>query len=103
MTWILAVAGLISAVILPFIIALIQKYEWSTHTKRLIAIITTIVVGMAAAVATGMPTPETLVTFILAVIGAMNLAYALFKKLGITVKWLDALTELGSKTEVKRE
>lgn len=99
MTWGIAIAGLVTAFVLPFVIALIKRNQWSDNTKRWIAVIVTVLVGIAAGYIFGIPTPDTLAMFVVAIYGAMNMAYALFKSLGITVKWLDALSDLGSVKE----
>lgn len=96
MSWTIAIAGLVSAFVLPFVIALIKRNQWSENVKRWIAVIVTVLVGIAAGILFGVPTPETLAVFVTAVYGAMNVAYALFKSIGITVNWLDALSDLGS-------
>lgn len=96
MSWTIAIAGLVSAFVLPFVIALIKRNQWSKNVKRWIAVIVTVLVGIAAGILFGVPTPETLAVFVTAVYGAMNVAYALFKSIGITVNWLDALSDLGS-------
>lgn len=96
MSWTIAIAGLVSAFVLPFVIALIKRNQWSENVKRWIAVIVTVFVGIAAGILFGVPTPETLAVFVTAVYGAMNVAYALFKSIGITVNWLDALSDLGS-------
>lgn len=101
MSWTVAIAGLISAFVLPFVIALIKRNQWSENVKRWVAVIVTVLVGIAAGVLFGIPTPETLAVFVVAVYGAMNAAYALFKSIGITVNWLDALSDLGSAENVK--
>lgn len=101
MSWTVAIAGLISAFVLPFVIALIKRNQWSENVKRWVAVIVTVLVGIAAGVLFGIPTPETLAVFVVAVYGAMNAAYALFKSIGITVNWLDALSDLGSAEKVK--
>ena len=101
MSWTVAIAGLISAFVLPFVIALIKRNQWSENVKRWVAVIVTVLVGIAAGVLFGVPTPETLAVFVVAVYGAMNAAYALFKSIGITVNWLDALSDLGSAENAK--
>jgi hypothetical protein len=99
MSWIVAIAGLVTAIILPFVVALLQQDRWTANTKRLIAIIITVLVGIATAIIAGIPTPETIVIYVLGIIGAMNMAYALFKAIGITSSWLDALTAAFAKKE----
>lgn len=101
MSWTVAIAGLVSAFVLPFAIALIKRNQWSENIKRWVAIIVTVLVGIAAGVLFGVPTSETLAVFVAAVYGAMNVAYALFKSIGITVSWLDALSDLGSATKAE--
>ena len=101
MSWTVAIAGLVSAFVLPFVIALIKRNQWSENVKRWVAIVVTVLVGIAAGILFGIPTPETLAVFVVAVCGAMNVAYALFKSIGITVNWLDALSDIGSTMKVE--
>lgn len=96
--WILPIATLILCVVVPYVVNLCKKAEWSTNTKRWISIIFSVIAGVATALLSGMPTPETLVTWVLAVVGGVQIAYAAFKAIGITSGWLDALEGVGSKT-----
>lgn len=99
MEWIVPIATLIIVVVLPYVVNLCKKAEWSANTKRWIAIGLSLVVGLATGVLGGIPTPETLVTWVLAVIGGTQVAYAAFKAIGVTSNWLDALEGVGSKKE----
>lgn len=96
--WIIPVATLILCVVIPYVVNLCKKAEWSTAAKRWLAIIFSIVAGVATALLSGIPTAETLVTWVLAVVGGVQLAYTAFKSIGVTSGWLDALEGIGSKT-----
>lgn len=101
MKWIVPIATLIVCVVLPYVVNLCKKTQWSTNTKRWIAIALSLIVGIATAVISGAPTPETLVTWVLAVIGGTQVAYSAFKSIGVTSGWLDALEGIGSDTSVE--
>lgn len=96
-TWITAIATLVICVVLPYVVNLCKKTQWSTNTKRWLAIGLSLLVGAATGIISGIPTPETLVTWVLAVIGGTQVAYSAFKSIGITSNWLDALEDIGSK------
>lgn len=96
--WVISLATLVLCVVIPYVVNLCKKTEWSTNTKRWIAIVFSVVAGVATALLSGMPTAETLVTWVLAVVGGVQIAYAAFKAIGITSDLLDALEGVGSKT-----
>ena len=99
MEWIAPIATLIICVVLPYVVNLCKKASWSTNAKRWIAIVLSFVVGIATGLLAGLPTAETFVTWVLAVIGGTQVAYSAFKSIGVTSGWLDALEGIGSKTE----
>lgn len=99
MEWIAPIATLIICVVLPYVVNLCKKAEWSANVKRWLAIALSVIVGVATGLLAGVPTPETLVTWVLAVIGGTQVAYAAFKAIGVTSGWLDALEGVGSKNE----
>lgn len=97
--WITQVATLIICVVLPYVVNLCKNTAWSKTAKRWIAIVVSVIVGVATGIISGIPTPDMFVTWILAVIGGTQIAYAAFKSIGITSNWLDALDGVGNKTE----
>lgn len=96
--WIMPIATLILCVVLPFVVNLCKQQTWSAGMSRWIAIIFSVIAGIATGLLSGMPTPETLVTWVLAVIGGVQLAYSAFKAIGVTSGWLDALEGVGTKS-----
>ena len=101
MEWVVPVATLVICVVLPYVVNLIKKSTWSTNTKRWIAIVISLIVGVATGVLQGLPTSETFVTWVLAVIGGVQVAYSLFKAIGVTSGWLDALEGIGSNQDIQ--
>ena len=99
MEWITPIATLIIVVVLPYVVNLCKKASWSTNAKRWIAIVLSLVVGIATGLLAGLPTAETFVTWVLAVIGGTQIAYSAFKSIGVTSNWLDALEGVGVKDE----
>lgn len=96
MEWVNPIATLIISLVLPFVVSLCTTLEMSSAVKRWVAVVFSIISGVATGIITGAPSPETLVTWALAVIGGTQAAYSLFKSVGITSKALDALASVGS-------
>ena len=97
--WAVAIGGLLMSVVIPYVVNLCARQEWSGEVKRWLAIGLSLAVGVIAGVAAGLPTPETLVTWALAVVGATQVAYGLFKQIGVTDSWLEALLSIGESKE----
>lgn len=97
--WIAPIATLIICVVLPYVVNLCKKSQWSNEVKRWLAIGISVLAGIATGVISGIPTPATFVTWVLAVIGGVQVAYTLFKGIGVTSGWLDALEGIGSQTD----
>lgn len=96
MTTIQAALAVISSVILPFIIQAIKSEAMGGNAARWVAIAVSALCGALTAMANGIPTdPSAWVTSIFACVGGVQVAYAAFKSVGITDKWLDALLALG--------
>lgn len=91
-----AIATLVLIVVLPYVVNLCKSSTWDGNVKRWVAIAISAVAGLATGLLAGVPTSETLVTWVLAVIGGTQTAYALFKAIGVTSGWLDALEGVGS-------
>lgn len=98
-TWIAPVATIVVCVVIPYVVNLCKNQTWSSNVKRWLAIAFSIIGGLAVGFISGAPTPETFVTWVLAVIGGVQIAYAAFKSVGVTSGWLDALEGVGSKTD----
>ena len=84
-------AGLTVATVLvvPYIVQAIKTKAMTGGVARWTAI-------AVSAMAGGVPTdPSAWVTSIFACVGGVQVAYAAFKSVGITDKWLDALLALG--------
>lgn len=101
MTWTTAIAGAVLALGIPYVVALMARQNWSSTVKRCVAIAASCVAGVATAIITGTPTPETLVLYALAVIGGVQAAYSAFKAIGVTSSWLDALGAVGAPKDGK--
>lgn len=99
MEWIVPVSTLIVVVVLPFLVNLCTTEEISSNAKRWIVIVCSLAVGIATGLISGLPTAETLVTWVLAVIGGVQLAYSAFKAIGLTNGWLEALQGIGTSVD----
>ena len=78
------IATLIVCVVLPYVVNLCKKAEWSTNVKRWLAIGLSLIVGEATGIISVTPTPEILETWVLAVIGDTQIAYSAFNSIGVT-------------------
>lgn len=96
MTGIQAVAAVALSVVVPFIVQAIKTEALTGNAARIIALAASVVAGVVTSLVGGIPTePAGWVTCIFALIGGVQTAYTLFKGVGITSKWLDALLALG--------
>jgi hypothetical protein len=85
-----------TVLVVPYIVQAIKSKAMGGNTARWLAIAVSALCGALTAVADGMPTdPGAWVTSIFACVGGVQVAYAAFKSVGITDKWLDALLALG--------
>lgn len=88
-------AALVIAVVLPFVIALLQGETWSANVKNWIAIAICALTGAAYMVTSGIAiTPENITAVVMVFVGGTQIAYRAFKGIGITSKFLDALTSV---------
>ena len=100
MTYGTVIAAVIVSVILPFAVNLIKNKAVSSNAASWLAIAISAACGLGTAFASGMPSsPEEVLAAVFAVIGGVQVAYRLFKSVGVTNKWLDNLEGIGSKTD----
>lgn len=91
-----AICLIVTSLVVPYVVALIRNSTISGNVARWVAIGVSIVAGIAAGLIGGIPsTVGAWVTCVFASIGGVQTAYALFKSVGVTSGWLDALMELG--------
>lgn len=90
-----AIALIITALVVPYVVQLIKAEAVTGNAARWLAIGISLLAGVVCALVGGIPgTPGAWIACIVAAIGAVQLAYAAFKSVGITSKWLDALQAL---------
>lgn len=92
-------AGLTVATVLvvPCIVQAIKTKAMTGNVARWIAIAASAGCGALTAMAGGIPAdPSAWVTSIFAAVGGVQVAYAAFKAVGVTDKWLDALLAMGT-------
>lgn len=96
MTGIEAIALLVTALVVPYVVALIKNQTLTGNKARWIAIGVSVAAGLVTAFVSGIPaTPLAWISCILAAVGAVQLAYSAFKSVGITCGWLEALNTIG--------
>lgn len=101
MTEIQASLTVVTVLVVPYIVQAIKTQAMSGNAARWIAIAASVLAGALTAMAGGVPTdPASWVTSIFAAVGGVQVAYAAFKSVGVTSKWLDSLLALG---DVKKE
>lgn len=94
--WLPAIGAVITALIIPFAVNLCVTVSMSGTAKRVLAIVFSVLGGLAIALTTGTPTPDNLVMWCLAVLGGVQAAYTAFKAVGVTSGMLDALLGIGN-------
>lgn len=94
MDYIYPICTLILVLVLPFVINLVKNSTWDSSVKLWVAIIFSGLSGLATGLIGGIPDASTLVTWVLSVVGGVQVAYTAFKSAGVTSKWLDALEDI---------
>lgn len=95
MTALEAVSLVVATIIVPFVVQLIKQQAIEGNAARWVAIGVSLIAGICAGFVGGIPdTAAAWVTCIFAAIGGVQVAYAAYKSVGITNKWLDALASL---------
>lgn len=85
-------------ILTPLLVAIVATVKTSSQMKGILALIVSIVIGLATAYASDLVSAANMLGSILAAYGAAQVAYiALFKPLGIT-SWI--LDNLGTKATV---
>ena len=85
-----------TVLVVPYIVQAIKSKAMTGNAARWTAIAMSALCGALTAMANGMPTDASAwVTSIFACVGGVQVAYAAFKTVGVTDKWLDALLALG--------
>lgn len=96
MTAIQAALTIATVVVVPYIVQAIKTEAMSGTAARWLAISVSAACGALTALAGGLPSdPAACVTAVFAAVGGVQVAYAAFKSVGVTSKWLDALLALG--------
>lgn len=102
MTIIEAIALVVTALVVPYVVALIRNEAITSNRARWLAVGVSVLAGIVAGLVGGIPaTPGDWVTCIFAAVGGVQVAYTAFKSVGVTSKWLTALMEVGAKNDVK--
>jgi hypothetical protein len=102
MTITYGISLIVTSIVLPFVVALLQNEAWSARTKEWIAVAVCLVAGVAYVVQSGLPLSDVVpvaVTFV----GGTQTAYLLFTAVGIKSKILDALARVKLTVEPKAD
>lgn len=92
MTIMQATAAVVLSVIVPFAVQLIKTEALTGKAARCLALACSLLAGVVTGFVGGVPAdPAAWVTCAFAVVGGVQAAYTLFKSVGFTSKWLDAL------------
>jgi hypothetical protein len=92
-----AASTVLLVLVIPFAIQAIKTKAMSANASRVVALALSLAAGAIAGFINGIPaTPALWVAVIFAMVGGIQTAYAAFKAVGITNKWLDALLEIGN-------
>lgn len=100
MTIMQAGAAIVLSLIVPFAVQLIKTQAMEGKAARLLALACSLLAGIVTGLVGGVPSdPGAWVTCAFAVVGGVQAAYTLFKGVGFTSKWLDALLGVGNVKE----
>ncbi|WP_294162225.1 hypothetical protein [uncultured Senegalimassilia sp.] len=100
MTIMQAGAAIVLSLIVPFAVQLIKTEAMEGKAARILALACSLLAGIVTGLVGGTPSdPGAWVTCAFAVVGGVQAAYTLFKGVGITSKWLDALLAVGNVKE----
>lgn len=102
MTIMEAIALLVTALLVPYVVSLIRNEAITGNRARWLAVGVSALAGVVAAFVGGIPTsPAEVVACVFAAVGGTQVAYTAFRSVGVTSKWLTALMEVGSNDSVK--
>ena len=97
MTIVQAVAAIVSVLVVPFLVQAIKTHAMSGNVARFVSILVSIAAGVIIGFVGGIPAnPGAWLTAVFAIVGGVQTAYAAFRAVGITDRWLDALLNLGN-------
>lgn len=92
MTIMQALAAVVLSIAVPWAVQLIKTEAMTGKAARILALGCSLLAGVVTGFVGGVPAdPGAWVTCAFAVVGGVQAAYTLFKSVGITSKWLDAL------------
>ena len=96
MTEIQLACTVVLSLVLPFALQLVKTDTISSNASRWVALGVSVLAGVVTGLVGGVPQDAAgWATCIFAVVGGVQAAYTLFKQLGVTDKWLDALLGVG--------
>lgn len=102
MTIMEAIALVVTALVVPYVVALIRNEAITGSRARWLAIGVSVLAGIVAAFVGGVPTsPAEVIECVFAAVGGVQVTYTAFRSIGVTSKWLDALMEIGTKNDIK--
>lgn len=89
------IALLVTALIVPFVVQLIRHEALTGRAAFWVATCVSVLAGLVSGFIGGIPANAVAwVTCIFAAVGGVQVAYAAFRGIGITNKWLDALADV---------
>lgn len=92
MTIMQALAAVVLSIAVPWAVQLIKTAAMTGKAARVLALACSLLAGIVTGFVGGVPAdPGAWVTCAFAVVGGVQAAYTLFKSVGFTSKWLDAL------------
>lgn len=92
MTTMQALAAVVLSIAVPLAVQLIKTEAMTGKAARCLALACSLLAGVVTGFVGGVPAdPGAWATCAFAVVGGVQAAYTLFKSVGFTSKWLDAL------------
>lgn len=96
MTEMQAISTIVLSVLVPFAVQLVKTEDVGSNAARWVAFAVSVLAGIVTGFVGGIPAdPGAWVAAVFATVGGVQAAYTLFKAIGVTSKWLDALLGIG--------
>lgn len=104
MTMIEVIAVIVAALVVPYGVQLIKHGAVSGSAARWLAIGVSVVAGLLCGLAGGVPDgPGAWLACVMSTVGGVQVGYAAYKSVGVTSKWLDALSDVATGWETTPE
>lgn len=95
MEYIPVISTVLTILVIPWVVQLIKTEAITGKAAQWLSLGITVLFGMAAGFLTGIPVePMQWAYFVFAIFGGVQATYTIFKSVGVTNRWLEALLQV---------